>query len=233
MSKTILFALTAQADLGETGARTGVWLEELATPYQLLSAAGYEILFATPGGRPAPLDPASLEEPWLLPAGHWFLSQAAAMAQLEAPQDVADVDVARIDTIFLVGGTGTLWDFPGCKPLGALATSLIAQDKPVAAICHGVVGLMTATAPDGAPLVAGKSLTCFSNEEEAMLEYDKVVPLLAETELVRQGAIYSRAAPFESKVVKDGCLITGQNPASAEPLAKALLAQLGAPAVCF
>ncbi|WP_311270788.1 type 1 glutamine amidotransferase domain-containing protein [Sphingobium sp. WCS2017Hpa-17] len=233
MSKTILFALTAQADLGETGARTGVWLEELATPYQMLGAAGYDILFATPGGHPAPLDPASLEEPWLLPAGHWFLSQPAAMAQLEAPLDIASVEAARIDAIFLVGGTGTLWDFPGCAPLGALATSLIAQDKPVAAICHGVVGLMTATAADGTPLVAGKSLTCFSNEEEAMLEYDKIVPLLAETELVRQGAIYNRAAPFEARVVEDGRLITGQNPASAESLAKALLSQLGVTSARF
>ncbi|MGF7150272.1 putative intracellular protease/amidase [Sphingomonas zeicaulis] len=226
MSKTILFALTAQAELGDTGARTGVWLEELATPYQILEAAGYDVIFATPAGRPAPLDPASLEEPWLLPAGHWFLSQSAAMAQLEAPLDLADVDAMRIQAIFLVGGTGTLWDFPGCAALGALASALIAQDKPVAAICHGVVGLLTATTPDGAHLVTGKSLTCFSNEEEAMLGYDKIVPLLAETELVRQGAVYSRAAPFDARIVEEGRLITGQNPASAEPLARALLAQL-------
>lgn len=228
MTKTILFALTAQADLGDTGAKTGVWLEELAKPYQILSGAGYDILFATPGGRPAPLDPASMEEPWLLPAGHWFLSQSTAMAQLETPLDLADLDATRIDSIFLVGGTGTLWDFPSCTPLGALASALIAQDKPVAAICHGVVGLMSATTADGAPFVAGKSLTCFSNAEEAMLEYDKIVPLLAETELVRQGAIYSSAPPFEAKVVEDGRLITGQNPASAEALANALLAQLSA-----
>jgi putative intracellular protease/amidase len=227
MTKTILFALTGQSELGDTGARTGVWLEELATPYQMITRAGFDILFATPGGRPAPLDPASLEEPWLLPAGHWFLGQDHLIAKLEAPLDLADIDAKRLQAIFLVGGTGTLWDFPACPPLGTLATELIARDRPVAAICHGVVGLMTATAPDGLPLVAGKSLTCFSNEEEAMLGYDKLVPLLAETALVRQGAVYSRAEAFEPKVVEDGRLITGQNPASAVPLAKALLRQLG------
>lgn len=229
MTRTILFALTGQGELGQTGAKTGVWLEELAAPYQMLSAAGFDILFATPGGKPAPLDPASLEEPWLQPAGHWFRAQKQALAQLEAPLDLADVDASRIDAIFLVGGTGTLWDFPGCRPLGALASTLLAQNRPVAAICHGVVGLLTAAAADGQPLAAGKSLTCFSNEEEAMLEYDKLVPLLAETELVAQGALYSKAAPFEAHVVEDGLLITGQNPASAGPLAKALLARLGTP----
>lgn len=227
MTKTILFVLTGQADFGDTGAKTGVWLEELATPYRLFDKAGYDILFGTPGGVPAPLDPASLEEPWLLPAGHWFLGQPTAMAKLEKPVDVAEVDAGRLAAIFLVGGTGTLWDFPGSTALGKLATDLHAADKPVAAICHGVVGLMTATAADGAPLVKGRAITCFSNEEEAMLEYDKLVPLLAETALVEQGANYRRAAPFEAMVVEDGNLITGQNPASAEPLAAALLKRLG------
>jgi len=228
MTKTILFVLTGHFELGDTGARTGVWLEELATPYQLLTGAGFDVLFATPGGEPAPLDPASLEEPWLLPAGHWFLDQKDAVAQLKTPLDVADVDAARLDAIFLVGGTGTLWDFPSCAPLGALVTALDQQQKPVAAICHGVVGLMTATAANDEPFVAGRLLTCFSDAEEAMLEYDKLVPLLAETELVRQGAIYSSAAPFEPKVIEDGRLITGQNPSSAEPLARALIRHLGA-----
>lgn len=227
MTKTILFVLTGQADFGDTGAKTGVWLEELATPYRLFDKAGYDILFGTPGGVPAPLDPASLEEPWLLPAGHWFLGQPTAMAKLEKPVDLAEVDAGRLAAIFLVGGTGTLWDFPGSTALGKLATDLHAADKPVAAICHGVVGLMTATAADGSPLVRGRAITCFSNEEEAMLEYDKLVPLLAETALVEQGANYRRAAPFEAMVVEDGNLITGQNPASAEPLAAALLKRLG------
>lgn len=228
MTKTLLFVLTGHGALGDTGAKTGVWLEELARPYQLLTGAGVDILFATPGGEPAPLDPASLAEPWLLPAGHWFLDQKDAVAQLETPLDVADVDSSRLDAIFLVGGTGTLWDFPSCAPLGALVTTLDRQNKPLAAICHGVVGLMTATAANDEPFVAGRSLTCFSNAEESMLEYDKLVPLLAETALVRQGAIYSSAEPFEPQVVEDGRLITGQNPASAEPLARALLRQLGA-----
>ena len=223
----ILIVLTSHDQLGNTGRKTCFWLEELATPYRALDKAGHEIMFGTPGGVPAPLDPASLEEPWLLPAGHRLLGQPAAMAKLEAPLDLAAIDPSRIDAIFLVGGTGTLWDFPACRPLGALAATLHAQGKPVAAICHGVVGLMTATAADGSPLVAGKAITCFSNAEEAMLEYDKLVPLLAETALAAQGANYRCAAPFEPLVVEDGGLITGQNPASAEPLAAALLRRLG------
>ncbi len=227
MTKTILFVLTGHSELGDTRAKTGVWLEELATPYQMAKAAGAEILFATPGGKPAPLDPASLDEPWLLPAGHWFLDQQEVIAQLETPLDIKDVDALGLDAAFLVGGTGTLWDFPACEPLGALITALDRQGKIVAAICHGVVGLMTAKGRDGAPFAMGRSLTCFSNEEETMLEYDKLVPLLAETELVRQGAVYSQAEPFQPKVVEDGQLITGQNPASAEPLAWAMLQKLG------
>lgn len=227
MTKTVLFVLTAQSDFAGTGAGTGVWLEELATPYQMMEGSGFDILFATPGGRPSPLDPASLVEPWLLPAGHWFLGQESLTAKLEKPLDIADVDATILDGIFLVGGTGTLWDFPDCNALGALITSLFAEGKPVAAVCHGVVGLLTATAPDGSPLVKGKKLTAFSNEEEAMLQYDKLVPLLAETALVGQGAHYQRAAPFEPMVVEDGRLLTGQNPASAHALASALIKQLG------
>ncbi|MDF2640728.1 MAG: ThiJ/PfpI domain protein [Novosphingobium lindaniclasticum] len=223
MSGTILFVLTAHEELGDTGAKTGVWLEELAAPYREIEDAGFRILFATPGGLPAPLDPASLAEPWLLPAGSWFLGNAEAMQAIAAPLDVAAVDVERIDAIYLVGGTGTLWDFPGCLALGALASSLLAAGKPVAAICHGVVGLLNARDASDDPLVAGRELTAFSNAEEIMLAYDKIVPLLAETALREQGALYRAAAPFEPLVVKDGLLLTGQNPASAIPLAKALV----------
>ena len=229
MAKAILFVLTAQTALADTGAKTGVWLEEMAMPYQKLTAAGYEILFATPGGLPAQIDPASLEDPWLLPAGHWFLKQTDAVAHLQTPLDLANLAATQFDAIYLVGGTGTLWDFPGCDALGQLAADTLALNKPVAAICHGVVGLASAKSSDSTPLVAGKALTCFSNAEETMLEYDKIVPVLAETVLVDLGAIYHSAAPFEPKVVEDGRLITGQNPASAAPLADALLIQLDHP----
>lgn len=226
MTKTILFVLTGHGDLGDTGARTGVWLEELAAPYQLFDGAGFDILLGTPEGKRAPLDPASLEEPWLLPAGHWLLGRQDVIAALETPLDLAGVDPARIDAIFLVGGTGTLWDFPTSTALGGLVSVLHATGKPVAAICHGVVGLMTAKAADGGPLVAGREITCFSNEEEALLGYEKIVPLLAETALVEQGARYTCALPFEPQVVEDGNLLTGQNPASALPLATAILQRL-------
>jgi len=227
MRKTLLFVVTSHADLGDTGARTGAWLEELAAPYAIFEEAGYDTLIASPRGGTAPIDPASLEAPWLTPVGQSFLANPSAMAKMADSLPLDAVDPARIDAIFLVGGTGTMWDFPTSAPLGKLLSALAAAGKPVAAVCHGVAGLMTATTPGGQPLVKGRRLTCFSNVEERMLEYDRIVPLLAETGLVDQGALFECAAPFEARVVRDGLLFTGQNPASAGPLAEDMIAATG------
>lgn len=226
MRKTVLFVVTSHADLGDTGAKTGVWLEELAAPYAAFEEAGFDTLIASTRGGPAPLDPASTAAPWLTPTGETFLADNAAMAKLADSLPVGAVDAGRIDAIFLVGGTGTMWDFPDSVELGALLSAMAAAGKPVAAVCHGVAGLMAARTPDGRPLVKDRRLTCFSNEEERMLEYDKIVPLLAETGLTAQGAIFECAPPFEAHVVRDDMLFTGQNPASARPLAEAIIAAM-------
>lgn len=226
MRKTVLFVVTSHSDLGNTGSKTGAWLEELAAPYAAFEEAGFDTLIASTRGGSAPLDPASVAAPWLTPTGETFLADTAAMAKLADSLPVSSVDVRRIDVVFLVGGTGTMWDFPGSAELGGLLSAMAAAGKPVAAVCHGVAGLLAARAPDGEPLVKGRRLTCFSNEEERMLEYDKIVPLLAETSLTDQGAIFECAAPFETHVVRDGVLFTGQNPASARPLADAVISSL-------
>ncbi len=225
MRKTVMFVVTSHSDLGETGAKTGAWLEELAAPYYIVEAAGLATRIASPAGT-AQLDPVSVEAPWLLAAGERFLADEEAMSKLERPERIDEVDAAGIDAVFLVGGTGTVWDFPTHTALGALLTELAANDRPIAAICHGVSGLLPARTADGAPLVQGRRLTSFSNAEEAMLELETVVPLLAETALCEQGARYSCAAPFEAHVVEDGLLLTGQNPASAAGLADRLVARL-------
>lgn len=143
---------------------------------------------------------------------------------------VDDVKAEDIAALFVVGGTGTLWDFPASQELARLLEQMMARKAPVALICHGVCALLGARTSDGSEMARERRLTCFSNEEERMLGFDSLVPLLAETELTRQGADFSAADPFEPHVVVDGNLLTGQNPASAAPLAAAVIAALDAAA---
>lgn len=226
MRPIVLFVVTSTAELGATGARTGVWLEELAAPYAAFTTAGFEIRIASTAGGEGPIDPASLEKPWLTLDGERFLASPVAVAALSATLPIDRVCPEDISAAFVVGGTGTLWDFPRSTGLASLIERMVARECPVALICHGVSALIGAHAADGTPLARGRPLTCFSNEEERMLGFDQIVPLLAETELVKQGAIYSSAAPFEPHVVTSGMLLTGQNPASAGPLAEAVAAAL-------
>lgn len=222
MRKTIMFMVTSTADLGDTGAKTGIWLEEIAAPYATFCDAGYNIVIASTAGGAAPLDPASLEKPWLTLDGERFLASPDAQRKLRDTLPVDTANAAEIDALFVVGGTGTLWDFPHSAPLAHLIETLLARRAPVALVCHGVAALMNARTPDGAPIARGRSLTCFSNAEERMLEFDGIVPFLVESALVDQGADFTAAAPFDPHVVEDGLLLTGQNPASAKPLAVAL-----------
>ena len=220
MSRTIAFVVTSHQTMGP-------WLEELAAPYMYLRDKGFTISIVSPDGGAAVLDPTSVEDAWRTPVGDRFLADAQATAQLADTGRVDQVDASSLAAIYLVGGTGTMWDFPDCQALGDLVTELTAQGKPVSAICHGVSGLLSARAADGTPLVKGRSLTCFTDAEETMVEMHEVVPLLAETALRKQGALFSNAGPFEAHVVDDGLLLTGQNPASAPPLAEQLAAKLG------
>ncbi len=223
MRKTVLFVVTSTADLGSTGAKTGAWLEELAAPYAVFEDAGFQSLIASTAGGAAPLDPASLEKPWITPKGERFLTDPQARAKMDGSHPVGSITAAEVDAVFVVGGTGTMWDFPHSAELGNLLTDVHALGKPVAAVCHGVVALLTAKDAGGNPLAAGRRLTCFSNAEESLLEFDKIVPFLAETALRDQGANYSAAEPFAEHVVRDGLVLTGQNPASAAPLAEAVV----------
>jgi putative intracellular protease/amidase len=222
----VLFLLTSHDVLGSTKRKTGAWLEELAAPYAIFREAGFLAEIASPKGGAAPIDPLSLESPWLTPAGEAFLEDQHARELLSRtmPIRTAALRGTLPDALFLVGGTGTMWDFMSNRDLATLVERALAANRPVAALCHGVIGLHEARATDGSPIVAGRRITCFSNAEERLVGFDEIVPVLAETALVDQGGLYSSAEPFASHVVVDGLLFTGQNPASAGDLAAAVLA---------
>lgn len=220
MAGTILFVVTSHQTMGP-------WLEELAATYMLVRKEGFETLIASPEGGKAVLDPASVAAPWLTPIGEAFLNDDTALAQINETVRIDAVAADDIAAIYLVGGTGTMWDFPDCKPLGALISTLARDGKPIAAICHGVSGLLAAVTPNGSPLVNGRALTCFSDAEETIMEMQDVVPMLAETALREKGARYSCAEePFGTHVVIDGMLLTGQNPASTPELGAHLVRAL-------
>src|SRR5690606_31441221 len=167
------------------------------------------------------------EAPWLTPAGQRFLGDAHAMQLLESTPRLQDVDAESIDAVYLVGGAGSAWDFPTDAALARLIESLNRRGGILGGVCHGVLGLTAARGPDGKFLVAGRKVTGVSDAEEKLIGYDTVVPSIPERRMRELGARYSCAAePFGAHVVRDGNLITGQNPASAEPLAEAILEAL-------
>jgi putative intracellular protease/amidase len=222
----ILMALTSHDQLGNTGRKTGFWLEELAAPYYTFQEAGAEIVLASPKGGQPPLDPKSNEPANQTDMTRRFEGDAAATAQLASTVRLDSVSQADFDTVFYPGGHGPLWDLAEDKTSVALIESFLAAGKPIALVCHAPGVLRHAKAPDGQPLVAGKSVTGFTNSEEAGVGLTDVVPFLVEDELKAKGGVYSKGDDWAPYVVRDGLLITGQNPASSAPAAKLLLEQL-------
>jgi putative intracellular protease/amidase len=225
--KRILMVVTSNDRLGGTGGATGSWLEELAGPYFTFVDAGIEVVIASPQGGKAPLDPASLEVPWLTDSGRRFLADSFAMSQLERSAPLTGIDARDFDAGILIGGAGAAWDLPFDRALIEILEVLYRNDRIVAGVCHGVLGLTSARREDGRLLVAGCAVTGVSDEEERLAGYDKVLPMLPQRRMIELGARYSRAAAaFGPHVVRDGNLITGQNPASATPLALTMVALL-------
>jgi putative intracellular protease/amidase len=222
----VLIVLTSHEDLGNTGKKTGFWLEEFAAPYYALRDAGAELTIASPRGGQPPLDPKSSDPSAQTDATRRFESDAAARTELANTKRLADVDASAFDAVFYPGGHGPLWDLAEDPVSIALIEKTIAAGKPVAAVCHAPAVLRHVKGTDGKPLVAGKSVTGFSNDEEAAVDLTKVVPFLVEDMLKAEGGRYTKAADWQPHVVTDGLLITGQNPASSEPVAEALLAAL-------
>ncbi|RYX95130.1 MAG: type 1 glutamine amidotransferase domain-containing protein [Comamonadaceae bacterium] len=224
----ILMVLTSHDQLGDTGRKTGFWLEELAAPYYAFKDAGAEIVLASPLGGQPPLDPKSNEASSQTDHTRCFEKDAEAKAQLAATVRLDSVSQADFDTVFYPGGHGPLWDLAEDRNSIGLIESFIQAGKPVALVCHAPGVLRHVKAADGQPLVAGKKVTGFTNTEEEAVGLTKVVPFLVEDELIAKGGVYSKGADWASYVVTDGLLITGQNPGSSEEAAKVLLGQVGA-----
>lgn len=224
----VLMVLTSHDTLGNTGKKTGFWLEELAAPYYAFKDAGAEIVLASPKGGQPPLDPKSNEPAFQTDDTRRFEADAQATAQLAATVRLDTVSQADFDTVFYPGGHGPLWDLAEDKHSIALIESFLAANKPVALVCHAPGVLRHVNKPDGRPLVEGKKVTGFTNTEEAAVELTDVVPFLVEDELKAKGGSFSRADDWAPYVVGDGLLITGQNPASSAPAAELLLKPLAA-----
>ncbi|MGB7399155.1 type 1 glutamine amidotransferase domain-containing protein [Castellaniella sp.] len=223
----ILMILTSHDQLGDTGKKTGFWLEEFVAPYYVFKDAGAQITVASPQGGQPPLDPKSDDPSAQTDATRRFKDDPAAQTVLASTQKLKDVSAAGFDAVFYPGGHGPLWDLAEDATSIALIEATLAAGKPVAAVCHAPGVLRHVKSADGKPLVQGKSVTGFTNTEEEAVGLTKVVPFLVEDMLKKNGGNYSKEGDWQPYVVSDGLLITGQNPASSEPAAKALLKMLG------
>lgn len=223
----ILMVLTSHDQLGDTGKKTGFWLEEFAAPYYVFKDAGADITLASPKGGQPPLDPKSDADDAQTDSTRRFKADEDAKSQLAHSVLLSSVAAGDFDAVFYPGGHGPLWDLAEDAQSIALIEKTFAAKKPLALVCHAPGALRHAKGPDGKPLVSGKKVTGFSNSEEKGVELTDVVPFLVEDMLKSNGGQYSKGDDWASYVLTDGLLITGQNPASSEEGAKALLKLLG------
>jgi putative intracellular protease/amidase len=219
----ILIVLTSHDQLGNTGKKTGFWLEELAAPYYVLKDAGAAITLASPKGGQPPLDPKSDLPENQTELTKRFRTDTAAQAELANTKTMADVSADDFDAVFYPGGHGPMWDMPDNVTSIALIEAFVKADKPVGAVCHAPVALVNVHGKDCEYLVKGKRVTGFTNAEEEAVGLTGVVPFLLEDRLKERGGIYSKAANWTPYVQVDGKLVTGQNPASSGPGAEELL----------
>lgn len=222
----VLFVLTSHDQLGDTGEKTGFWLEEFASPFYRLKDAGADITLASPRGGQPPLDPKSHEPDAQTEDTKRFENDQEARNQLANTVRLSDVNADDYDAIFYPGGHGPLWDLNKDEHSIQLIESFVKAGKPIAAVCHAPAVLLKAKNANGEPLVKGKKVTGFSNSEESAVGLTDVVPYLLEDQLVEKGGVYERVDDWGSLAVVDGQLITGQNPASSAAVADELIKAL-------
>ena len=222
----ILMVLTSHDTLGDTGEKTGFWLEEFAAPYYVFKDAGADIVLASPKGGQPPLDPKSDDEGAQTEATKRFKSDKDAQKALAETCVLAEVSDEGFDAIFYPGGHGPLWDLAEDANSKRLIESFANSDRPVGAVCHAPAVFRHTKGLDGKPLVAGKRVTGFTNSEEAAVGLTDVVPFLVEDMLTANGGQYKKSDDWASFVVTDGKLVTGQNPASSDDAAHELLSLL-------
>ena len=221
-----LIVLTSHDQLGDTGKKTGFWLEEFASPYYQLKDAGVQVTLASPLGGQPPLDPKSQESDFQTDDTCRFNDDQAAQNELANTATLAEMKVKDFDAVFYPGGHGPLWDLHNDTNSIALIEGFIAAGKPVATVCHAPAVLLKAKDQNGDALIKGKKVTGFSNSEEAAVELTDVVPYLLEDQLIAMGGVYQKVEDWNSLAVIDGLIITGQNPGSSAAVAEALIKAL-------
>ena len=219
----ILIVLTSHSELGNTGRKTGFWLEELADPYYVFLDSGATVTLASPKGGQPPLDPSSDEPAAQTKSTQRFKQDKAAQHALANTLQLSSLTASRFDAVFYPGGHGPLWDLANNRDSVALIENAIAAGRPVALVCHAPGALKNVKRRDGAPLVMGRHVTGFSDTEEQAAQLTKVVPFLVEDELKRLGGLYAKGPDWGPFIQVDGDLITGQNPASSAQAARATL----------
>lgn len=228
MSKKILMVITSHDQLGDTGNKTGFWIEEFAAPYYVFKDAGLDITLASPLGGQPPIDPSSEMDDFVTDATKRFDNDAETKEQLANTVVLSSVNEADYDAVFYPGGHGPLWDLATDVKSIKLIEDFLAANKPVGAVCHASAVLLDVKDSSGEFVVKGKAVSGFTNSEEAAVQLTDVVPFLVEDEFIKRGADYQKVDDWQAFAVQDGLIISGQNPASSELVAKKLLAQLNA-----
>lgn len=222
----ILFVLTSHDKLGDTGKKTGFWVEEFASPYYTLLDKGAHITIATPKGGAAPIDPSSDSPDAATEATKRFDKDEEAKARIANTKVLSDLNADDFDAVFYPGGHGPLWDLANDKTSISLIEKFNSQNKPIGFVCHAPAALKNVKNTDGSPLVKGKKVTGFTNSEEAAVGLTEVVPFLVEDMLSENGGVYSKKDDWAAYAIQDGNLITGQNPASSALVADKLFESL-------
>jgi putative intracellular protease/amidase len=221
MSKKILMIVTSHDRLGDSGRPTGIWAEELATPYRLFQDAGYAVDIASPKGGKPPFDPASLRPAGENPASvEYLINDADAQKQITNSLRLSPLSIDAYDAVFFPGGHGAMWDLPNDPEVCRLVESAYAANKFIAAVCHGAAGLLLARDRNGSPIFAGRRVNAFTDAEEHAAGLAGIVPFALEGRMRELGGNFENAANWQAYAVRDGNLITGQNPASSELVAK-------------
>jgi putative intracellular protease/amidase len=219
----ILIVLTSHSEMGNSGEKTGFWIEEFTTPYYVLANAGADITIASPKGGQPPVDPKSELADAQTPSTERFYKDNVLIDKVAYSFKLSTIKQENFDAVFYPGGHGPLWDLATDKDSIQLIEAFYNHQKPIAFVCHAPAALVNVKTKDGESLVKGKELTGFSNTEEEAVKLTKVVPFLLEDELKKHGALYSKGSDWASYVKQDGLLITGQNPASSGAVAELLL----------
>jgi len=222
-TKKILMVLTSHSELGNTGEKTGFWVEEFAAPYYTFIDAGVSVTLASPAGGQPPIDPKSELADFQTDSTHRFDADTEAKALVANTSKLVDMNAEDFDAVFYPGGHGPLWDLTDNVESIALIQQFLSSEKPVAAVCHASAAFLNVKDAQGEYLVKGKAVTGFTNSEEEAVQLTNVVPFLLEDELIKRGGVYQKVADWHAFAIADGLVITGQNPMSSELAAEKLL----------